>query len=136
MRLRIVSDPAFVGPVRRAIEHFCQSVGFDAAAAGEVGLCVNEAMANVIRHAYSGARDRPIELTSDFTGDSVRIELRDWGNGRRPPEEPRHDPERPGGLGLVCLKSLLDEVRFAPQPDGMLLTLKRKLHREGSTCHL
>jgi len=32
----------------------------------------------------------------------------------------------PGGLGMVCLRQLLDEVVFTPQPDGMLLTMVRK----------
>jgi serine/threonine-protein kinase RsbW len=92
-----------------------------------VGLCVNEALANVIRHAYNGALGRPIEVTARWASDGLVITIRDWGNGEIPPPPRRRDPLEPGGLGLICLKELMDESIFQPQPDGMLLTLvKRK----------
>jgi anti-sigma regulatory factor (Ser/Thr protein kinase) len=66
----------------------------------------------------------------------VRITLRDWGTGVNPLAQPvrERDPMRPGGLGLVCLRQLLDDARFEPQPDGgMLLTMvKRKVSGAGS----
>jgi anti-sigma regulatory factor (Ser/Thr protein kinase) len=125
--LEITSDPARLAPTRRAIEAFCTRCGFDEKAVGEVGLVVNEALANVIRHAYGGATDRPIRIDADFEKDMLRIIIRDWGNGRDPSALPHvHDPLTPGGLGLVCLRSLMDEAMFQPQPDGMQLTLKRR----------
>ena len=46
------------------------------------------------------------------------------------------DPLRPGGLGLVCLRSFLDELVYHPQADGMLLEMKRNVRREKlSTPH-
>ena len=38
-------------------------------AVGDVGLCVNEALANVMRHAYGGATDRPIVIRAWREGD-------------------------------------------------------------------
>lgn len=127
LHLRILSDPAFLSPVRHAIEAFCAGRGFDARSAGEIGLCVNEAMANVTRHAYEGATDRPVEVDANFDGFTLLVKVRDWGPGRQPPAEARHDPLTPGGLGIVCLKKLLDEFTFTKVPDGMLLTMKRTL---------
>ena len=60
VRLRIESDPANLAPVRKAVESLAASGGFDSAACGEIALCVNEALANVMRHAYDGLTDRPI----------------------------------------------------------------------------
>lgn len=126
--LEITSDTARLAPARRAIESFCTSCGFDEDAVGEIGLVVNEALANVIRHAYGGAAGRPIRIDADFENDWLRIIIRDWGNGRDPTVSPHvHDPLTPGGLGLVCLRSLMDETTFQPQPDGMVLTLKRRM---------
>jgi anti-sigma regulatory factor (Ser/Thr protein kinase) len=28
----------------------------------------------------------------------------------------------PGGVGLICLRQWMDEVTYAPQPDGGILT--------------
>jgi serine/threonine-protein kinase RsbW len=127
--LKTHSDPAKLAEVRRAVESFARDCGFGDKAIGDVGLVVNEAMANVIRHAYAGQSDRPIEVTGEFRDRVLRIRIRDWGNGVNPetlPPKPP-DPLRPGGLGLLCMKSLMDEVRYRPQSQGMLLEMTKTL---------
>ncbi|HEX4123493.1 MAG TPA: ATP-binding protein, partial [Tepidisphaeraceae bacterium] len=52
-RWSVPSDTSELATVRRGVEAFCERVGFDAKAAGEAGLVINEAMANVLRHAYA-----------------------------------------------------------------------------------
>ena len=126
LRLSVTSDPAHLAEVRRACEAFCVECGLDAEATGDVGLCVNEAMANVTRHAYDGATDKPVEISGWFDGGAVHISVRDWGSGELPPSRPHFDPLTPGGLGLVCLRKLLDDVVYTPQPDGMLVTMTRR----------
>jgi serine/threonine-protein kinase RsbW len=130
--LKILSDPANLATVRQAVESLCAEQGFEKPACDEVGLCVNEALANVIRHAYDGATDRPIEITAYLLGPmALRIAIRDWGNGVDPstlplPSPAEHNPLVPGGLGLICLQQMMDEVHFTPQPDGMLLEMTRR----------
>lgn len=125
--LNITSHPRELAPARRAVEALCASCGFAEEQVNDIGLCVNEAMANITRHAYAGATDRPVKVHVEFAGDLLTITLRDWGVGKDPTcAPPKHDPLTPGGLGMVCLRSLLDEVHFAPQPDGMLLTMKHR----------
>jgi serine/threonine-protein kinase RsbW len=128
LRLKIVSDPANLAGVRQAIEGLCASGGFDTSSCEEVGLCVNEALANVIRHAYQGATDKPVEVSAEVLDGSVRISIRDWGNGINPEHVPvaPHNPLRPGGLGLICLRQMMHQVVFTPQQDGMLLEMTRK----------
>ncbi len=129
LRLKILSDPANLAGVRQAVELVCSGNGFDKQACQDVGLCVNEALANVIRHAYDGAADKHIEVTAEFSDGSVRIAIRDWGNGVVPRLQApmRRDPLQPGGLGLICLDKMMDQVFFTPQPDGgMLLEMTRK----------
>ena len=128
LHLHITSDPAQLAPLRHQLEEFCAACGFDAKATGEIGLVVNEAIANVIRHAYGGAEDKPVELSVEFDGQLLRIGIRDWGSGRMPPAGYNlRDPLKPGGVGLVCLREWMDNVTFSQQPDGMLLTLERRL---------
>jgi len=131
IQLKIDSDPANLAMAREAVEQLCKTAGFDEKAIHEVGLCVNEAHANVIRHAYDNATDRPIEIRAAFDGTQVIVTIRDWGNGVNPAElpPPRRDPMTPGGLGLVCMEKMLDEARFEPQADGMLLTMTRRRNR-------
>ena len=131
LRLDVTSDPANLASVRHACEAFCVQCGLGEAAAGDVGLVVNEAMANITRHAYHGATDRPVALRGRCEGAdgnrAVIITLRDWGSGFNPESvRPKQDPLQPGGLGMVCIRCLVDDAVFAPQPDGMLLTLTKR----------
>lgn len=127
LRLSVTSDPAQLAPVRHELEAFCRACGFDDRARGEIVLCVNEAMTNITRHAYDGATDRPIELIAEYASDRLRVTLRDWGTGKPPPDHPaaQRDPLCPGGVGMLCLRQLMDRITFVPQPDGMLLTMER-----------
>ena len=131
LRLEVTSDPANLASVRHACEAFCRQCGLGEADAGDVGLVVNEAMANITRHAYRGATDQPVSVTGHCDcGDgegTVIITLRDWGTGFNPESvRPKQDPSQPGGLGMVCIRCLVDDAVFAPQPDGMLLTLTKR----------
>jgi anti-sigma regulatory factor (Ser/Thr protein kinase) len=133
--MKLTSDPANIAAVRHAIEELCcRKAGLDAKSAADLGLCVNEALANVMRHAYGGVTGKPILVTAQCQGDSIVVTIRDWGNGVNPaslPEKP-YDPLQPGGLGLICLKKMLTEATFVPQPDGMLLIMKQKRRDPGA----
>jgi serine/threonine-protein kinase RsbW len=129
IELKVQSDPANLAGVRKAIEAFATDLGFDEKAVAEIGLCVNEAMANVIRHAYANKTDRPVHIIASAEPEqAITITLRDWGNGVDPstlPQRP-HNPLMPGGVGLICLRQWMDQVIYTPQPDGMLTTLIRR----------
>ena len=93
-------------------------------------------MANVIRHAYQNKPGQPIEVEVEVdadpahaVGDNLRIRIRDWGSGANPEAARTREyvPGELGGLGLVCLKQLMDRVEYAPQPGGgVLLTMVKK----------
>jgi serine/threonine-protein kinase RsbW len=125
--LRFLSSTANLSRARKAVEKFCETTVLDQAARDEIGLVVNEALANVIRHAYSNASDQTIEMKIQHHEDGIKLSIRDWGNGVNPATRPPkpHDPMVPGGLGLICLKKLMDGVQFHPQSEGMLLELVR-----------
>ena len=129
LEIRIDSDPANLAPTRKAVEDYTLRAGLDERAAQDVGLCVNEALANVMRHAYGGRTDRPIVITAERGPDgAVTVAIRDWGNGVDPSTLPRqpYNPLTPGGLGLICLDKLMDRIVYSPQPDGMLATMVKK----------
>ena len=128
LELRIDSDPVTLAPARKTVETFATDNGFPEQAAHDVGLCLNEALANVMRHAYGGRKDRPIVISAECVADELTVRVRDWGNGVDPSTVPRpkYDPLTPGGVGLICLQKLMDDVVYTPQPDGMLTTLVKK----------
>lgn len=131
LELKINSDPATLHEVRTRIEAFVAECGCRKKCCDDVGLCINEALANVMRHAYRGATDQPIVIEVEDAADQVRIRIRDWGRSFDPAilkdRDRVYDPLEPGGLGVICMEKLMDRVQYVPQEKGMLLTLvKRK----------
>jgi len=134
----IPSDPSAIAAVRRAVEDLGVAIGLNECAVGDVGLCVNEALANVMRHAYGGAKDRPIIVTAHCQDGELVVTIRDWGNGVNPATLPPRPYEvlEPGGLGLICMDRMMSHVTYVPQADGMLLIMKKRLPRPdvGGEC--
>jgi serine/threonine-protein kinase RsbW len=136
VELQFHSDPAFLRPVRLELEEFGRNAGLSSEQADQIGLVLNEALANVMRHGYGGAKDKPIRVTFDRQGaesqTQVRVEIRDWAKPFDPAKLPTAPPPtdveqiKPGGLGLHCMRMCMDQVTFTPQPDGMLLTMVKK----------
>jgi anti-sigma regulatory factor (Ser/Thr protein kinase) len=128
VELKIDSDPANLRQVRERIEEFALSAGLSREDSDAIGLVVNEALANVIRHGYGGATDRPILVTAETEPGAVRLTIRDWSTPFDPSRLPvkKKGELKPGGLGLVCIKELMDEVKFSPLSDGMQLTMVKR----------
>ena len=132
VRLTIASTPAHLPVVRAALERLCELMGFDEETRGGIVLSVDEALTNVIRHAYQGAPDKRIDVTFRPVGGggaALEVELRDWGTPV-PPEQirPRDLADvRPGGPGVHIMKNCMDEVSYAPAPEGgtLLKMIKR-----------
>ncbi|HSV15818.1 MAG TPA: ATP-binding protein, partial [Tepidisphaeraceae bacterium] len=70
------------------------------------------------------------DVTVERRAGGVTIRIRDWGNGEDPSKLPprEQDPLSPGGIGLICMKRLMDDVAYVPQADGMLLEMSRTTH--------
>ena len=71
--MKINSDPAKVRILREKVETFAREAGMPPQACDAVGLALNEALANVIRHGYGGMKDKPIVVTLSRLSDAVRM---------------------------------------------------------------
>lgn len=123
--IAIRSIPAHLPVVRAALDRFCELLGFCEEDRGLVVLAVDEALTNIIRHAYSGRSDQSIEVTLRCANDSdgqatLQIQLRDWGEPAQPEQfksRPLQDV-RPGGLGVHIMRCCMDNVEYRPAPEG------------------
>lgn len=117
------SNPAALGLVRAAIERATEVLRFHEEESRAIVRSVDEALANVIRHAYRGESGYPIEVTCRHlhgTRDGacvsgIEIVLQDSGV-RADPEKMRSrslEEVRPGGLGLHFIRQSMDEVEFS-----------------------
>jgi anti-sigma regulatory factor (Ser/Thr protein kinase) len=130
LRLEIRSDPSQLGAVRQKVESFARSAGFDETCAGQVVLAMDEALTNIIRHAYEGRNDQPIEIDLSVCGGKLCVVLRDYGRVAQPSSIRSRDLSdvRPGGLGVHIITQCMESVEYVPaEGGGTRLTMKKTL---------
>lgn len=129
LKLEVPSDPEVLCVVRNAVERFAALAGFTEDEGRMITLAVDEAMANIIRHAYGDRHDQLIELQCRQNADHLEFLLVDHGQAV-PPEKIRGRPlheVRPGGLGVHLMTQIMDSVCYEPLPSGNHLRLAKRL---------
>lgn len=101
----------------------------------QVQLAVDEACANVVRHAYQGMEPGDMEISCCVEDCDLLIRVRDWGRGFAADEVPDPDVDAPlderilGGLGLFLIKQVMDEVVYRRGSEGCNeLVMTKRLH--------
>ena len=123
------SNPRFLPVVRAAVGELGLACGLPEESSGGVTLAVDEALANIIRHAYKNRYDRQIELNCQAGNDQIEFTLLDQGE---PPDPARIcaqplDDVSLSGRGTHLIKMMMDEVTYECVPEGNQLTLIKRL---------
>jgi anti-sigma regulatory factor (Ser/Thr protein kinase) len=125
--LNIKSHPRHLAEVRALVRRVAAEAGFDEQTTFNLMLAVDEACANIIRHAYGGDASQDIVIHATVTHDAVEFRLRDYGKQVDPAciKSRDLDEVRPGGLGCFLIRHAFDEVdyntRFATGTELRLL---------------
>jgi anti-sigma regulatory factor (Ser/Thr protein kinase) len=137
LRLELPSNPEILCVVRSAVMRLTEELGFPAEECRGVTRAVDEALANIIRHAYDGRPGQPIELMcrrlEDGTGNKQRagleIVLVDHGAAadRKKLCGRSLDDVRPGGLGLHFIQDGVDVMQYTSQARENRLRLVKYL---------
>src|SRR5438128_11074730 len=120
IKFSVPSDPRYLCVVRGAIGALAAVIGWDESECRAISLAVDEALANVIRHAYHNRTDGLMELECRESGDGLEITLLD--NGDAPDRSKicarEIGCEQPGGLGTHIIKKVMDRVSYEVSPEG------------------
>lgn len=122
LKMELSSNPDTLCVVRSALEPLAQMLGFSEPECRAVVLAVDEALTNIIRHAYQGKAHQPIEISfrriqapqDGARRPALEILLEDRGirvDGSKLCGRDLEDV-RPGGLGLHFIKECMDAVEF------------------------
>ena len=134
IELQIRSKPCYLCVVRAAVCTAMEKFGFCESSCGQIMLAVDEAISNVIRHAYDGDESGRIwvkmkALESDEeTGILFCVE--DEGKQVDPTEICGRPLDRiePGGLGVHIIREVMDQVEYTKRPKaGMRLVMLKHL---------
>lgn len=82
-------------------------------------LAANEAVSNVMRHAYGGRKDGTIEIEVEADSKRARVRILDEGPPFSPcaPTLPQAELFAEGGYGLYIIHEAVDEVRYRRTDD-------------------
>jgi len=137
LRLYLESNPEALCLVRATLQSATEVAHFQESDSRAIVRSVDEALANVIRHAYKGRTGLPIEVTCRrLFGDSdsptprgLEIVLTDSGVAVDPKKLHGRPLEeiRPGGLGLHFIKQSMDVVEFRRKNGKNLLRMVKYL---------
>jgi sigma-B regulation protein RsbU (phosphoserine phosphatase) len=105
---------------RNFIEDWALVAGYPDLERGRIVLAADEAITNIIRHTYQSSPDHRIELSSEVNDSTFHLRLRDYGPPVNIAELKGRELSdiRPGGLGLVLLRSVFSVVEHTALPDG------------------
>ncbi len=100
--------------VRSMVGQMAALAGFSEEETQFVILAVDEACANVIRHAYQCRDDGDIIISCRETEDGIEFLVTDQGTPCDSSTFPKRSLEevRPGGLGLPLIEAVMDKVEF------------------------
>ncbi len=131
MKFAMPSDPRYLPVVRGAIGPLAEAIGWDESECRAITLALDEALANVIRHAYHNRPDGLIELECRESADGLEIILLD--NGDAPDRSKICAREigcdQPGGLGTHIIKNVMDRVAYEVSPGGNRFVASKMLRK-------
>lgn len=113
VELKIPSLPEFVAVARLAVAAIASRMDFPYDAVDDIKVAVGEACTNAIEHTTCSAPPGDeIIISCYLEQDALVIEVNDEGPGFDPQLCTEPDVLSEGGLGLILIQALMDEVEL------------------------
>jgi len=134
IRISVPGTVDYLDVIRDFVTGQAGSAGFSASNVDEIVLAMDEAVANIIEHAYEGSSlpsDKQILIINiENELQELRFTLSDFGQPYDPTGAPDVDLEnhyaqaKQDGLGIYMIRKLMDEISYAYDKEkGNMLTL-------------
>lgn len=131
LKFAMPSDARYLPVVRGAIGPLAAAIGWDEAECRAIVLALDEALANVIRHAYHNRADGLIELECRESTDGLEVIMLDNGAAvdRSKICAREIGCDQPGGLGTHIIRKVMDHVSYEVSPDGNRFVASKVLRK-------
>lgn len=100
-------------------------------------LAVDEVCANIIIHGQGEKGKQKVSLNIDFDAKGVAFEIIDYGHAfdivsyKAPAIDELIKNQHKGGIGIMLVKKIMDEIHFSSSADQNRLKLFKKVTFEG-----
>ena len=119
--------------VAEFMESVCDELQLDMHVAMKLQVAMEEMVTNVIFYAYPEGTTADISLTAESDGKEVTFILSDTGKPFDPTAKEDADTEtnpmdrEQGGMGILIVKNIMNDVSYQRLGDMNQLTMKKKL---------
>jgi serine/threonine-protein kinase RsbW len=96
-------------------------------------LAVDEVCANIIIHGHQGKNKQKVSLSIDFSKQGVSFEIIDYGHAfdivsyEAPAMDDLIKNQKKGGIGIMLVKKIMDEIQFSSNTQHNTLKLFKKV---------
>ncbi len=120
--------------VREFVADHAKSHGFKHQQISDIRLAVDEAVTNIIKHAYQGNESSEIRIELQFENNMLCIMLMDSGKTfnmktyKEPDIQRQIKQKKRGGMGVYLIHSLMDEVTYSKKngENQMVMCIKKE----------
>jgi anti-sigma regulatory factor (Ser/Thr protein kinase) len=129
--LKVPADIKYLPKVRNYIEHRALQNNFSEKVIHAVKLAAEEVCTNIIRHGYKDKNNGSIQIEVISGRKSLTVNIIDQGQTYDPKQV--KDPDlkeyvelgKIGGLGIMMIRKLMDEISYKVTPRGNEFQLKK-----------
>ena len=131
IKFSVPSDPRYLCVVRGAVGTLAAVIGWEESECRAIALAVDEALANVIRHAYHNRTDCLIQLECRESVEGLEITLLDNGDAPDRSKICAHEIgcDQPGGLGTHIIRQVMDKFSYEESPQGNRFVAVKRLRK-------
>lgn len=132
-QFRISATQRELGPVATKVEEFCAKNDIPVATSNLVNLALDEVLSNIVNYAYEAEQQGSIDVELAYSQHTLTATVEDRGKPfdplqfQRPVDTKPLRTRRQGGLGILFVKRLVDNVRYHRSGDRNTLTLVVKV---------
>lgn len=131
--ITLQNDVQQVPQLAAFVEEVGESLGLTPSTIMNLNLAMEEAVVNVMNYAYPTGTQGDIDITAAHEDGFISFTIQDSGTpfdptGKEEPDLTLPAEERPiGGLGIMLVRQLMDEVSYDRIDNKNTLTLKKKI---------
>ena len=131
--LTLKNDVHEVSKLSTFQKSFYEKMNLEKSLASQLRLAVEEAVVNVIEHAYPYGTEGSVEVTMMSDGHQLKVVIDDSGMPFDPTIEKKvditlsADERQVGGLGILLVRELMDTINYEYINGHNILTLRKKI---------
>jgi anti-sigma regulatory factor (Ser/Thr protein kinase) len=116
-QMRLPADERTVARLKSLVECFCKQHGLPRRVSAVVMLSLDEVVSNILLHGY-GRRPGQLSIALHYDGRAFSVVIEDSGKpfdltkAAAPVNRGKLASRREGGLGLLIVKNLMDEITY------------------------